>query len=504
MCLVNPMGNFPLNDDWHFAYPVKSLLENGEYRLLSQLPPNIFLHVVWGYLWTWFFGGFSFTCLRFSTLFLSAAGIVFFYQLVKSTLVDRQAALWIALLLLFNPLYFSLSFTFMTDVPFLVYAMGSLLCYWYYLDRNRPVYRIAGLLLALAAFLIRQPGIFIPVCFEGVLWLYRRQSFGRFAGKLVLLIALYLFIEQVFKPWLQTNDNYIPVDQIYFLKLTQPITFVFNLGKYLTLSVFYFGVFLLPWSLYFVKKTLSLKSGKTFLAANMLGGIVLTIVFYQAGFIFPFGKNLLYNLGVGPPLLPDIRTFGAPISWSTALTPLMILGWLSWLNGGNIIAYLMRKEWLAWRSEGEGNLWGSFLIFLFMIYLLAMCVFSFFDRYLLLPYVCLILLILQNREIYFFTNPGKLVVVFLIWFSITATRDYMMWNRLVQQSLTELVAQGVTATDIDGGVANNGWITGDTKNPDAEYMITFHSLEGFQTLKSYEWNSWLTFSRRTIFTLKRE
>jgi hypothetical protein len=65
--LVNPVGDFPLNDDWTYALAVKSILQIGRFALPSSATTNTFAQAYWGALFCLPFG-FSFTALRFSTL----------------------------------------------------------------------------------------------------------------------------------------------------------------------------------------------------------------------------------------------------------------------------------------------------------------------------------------------------------------------------------------------------------------------------------------------------
>src|SRR5438045_5503778 len=76
--LVNPIGDFPLYDDWRYAFGVRAILESGRFELPYPGAPNVFLQAYWGALFC-LPSGFSFTALRFSTLTLGAVGIMAFY-----------------------------------------------------------------------------------------------------------------------------------------------------------------------------------------------------------------------------------------------------------------------------------------------------------------------------------------------------------------------------------------------------------------------------------------
>jgi hypothetical protein len=67
--LVNPVGEFPLFDDWIHASAVKSILASGRFELPYVTAANVFVQAYWGALFCLPFG-FSFTALRISTLTL--------------------------------------------------------------------------------------------------------------------------------------------------------------------------------------------------------------------------------------------------------------------------------------------------------------------------------------------------------------------------------------------------------------------------------------------------
>ena len=80
--LVNPIGDFPINDDYIYAYPVHSLIEKQSFELIGLFSPNIFTQVLWGYLVCLIGGDFSFTLLRCSTLLAAWFGLYFFYKIL--------------------------------------------------------------------------------------------------------------------------------------------------------------------------------------------------------------------------------------------------------------------------------------------------------------------------------------------------------------------------------------------------------------------------------------
>src|SRR5262245_49747022 len=80
--LVNPIGNFPVIDDWAYGWTVKTLLETGRFQLSDWTASNLLSQAIFGTLFCLHFG-FSFTCLRLSTLLLGLIGILVTYALLR-------------------------------------------------------------------------------------------------------------------------------------------------------------------------------------------------------------------------------------------------------------------------------------------------------------------------------------------------------------------------------------------------------------------------------------
>ena len=73
--LINPMGEFPLNDDFSYARSTLNLSEGGILRYDPWLSMTLLAQVLWGTAFCKLFG-FSFTVLRCSTLVLGWVGLV--------------------------------------------------------------------------------------------------------------------------------------------------------------------------------------------------------------------------------------------------------------------------------------------------------------------------------------------------------------------------------------------------------------------------------------------
>jgi len=113
--------------------------------------------ILWGALFSWLFG-FSFAALRLSTLVLAWAGLLALYGTLRELGIRPLLAGLGTLMLWCNPVFFVLSHSFMTDVPFVSGMNAALLCYVRWVKRGCTWDLGLGSVLATLAFLIRQLG----------------------------------------------------------------------------------------------------------------------------------------------------------------------------------------------------------------------------------------------------------------------------------------------------------------------------------------------------------
>lgn len=115
--LVDPRGNFALNDDWAYALMVERFLSTGSIQPTSWTFTPSISHIGVGAAFAEAFG-FSHAVLRCSNLFMGWAGMLGVYVLGRvlgrAPLVAALAAACFG----FNPVHLSLAATYMTDLPF--------------------------------------------------------------------------------------------------------------------------------------------------------------------------------------------------------------------------------------------------------------------------------------------------------------------------------------------------------------------------------------------------
>jgi hypothetical protein len=106
-------------------------------------------------------------------------------------------------------------------------------------------------------------------------------------------------------------------------------------------------------------------------------------------------------------------------------------------------------------------------------------------------------------------SASAVLIASVAAFAVLGTREYLTWNRVRWEALTEL-QKTVSVHDIDGGFEYNGWFHYDPTNKkewfveDNEYMISFSKIRGFKVVKDYGYFSWMPPRIRTLLLLKRD
>jgi 4-amino-4-deoxy-L-arabinose transferase-like glycosyltransferase len=154
-------ANVPFHDDWTYAWSVEHFLKTGQLQVLDWSIHYPFAQILWGALFCLPFG-FSFSALRVSTVVLAWLGALALYGTLRELGRTRSESLIATLVLIVNPVFFVLSFTFMTDVPFVSVSNIAFFFIVRGLHRRRSFELWLGCALGGCAFFIRQIAIAIP------------------------------------------------------------------------------------------------------------------------------------------------------------------------------------------------------------------------------------------------------------------------------------------------------------------------------------------------------
>jgi hypothetical protein len=542
--VVTPGGDFPLNDDWSYGMTVRHLLETGDYRPPLQAYAPLVTNVLWGSIFS-LPGGFSFNALRASTLLASFLGLVGSYVLVRDLQQPRWLALLVALTLCFNPIYFELSYTFMTDVLFTALATWAMVFLSRSLRSASNLQMLTGTALALAGTLSRQLAVCIPLAFAVTVLLNSRltaRTTLRSAIPLISCVGAFL----AFRHWLASSGRMPALLDARTGELLQALTNARHLiGLFLNntfVVLVYLGLFLLPilaLSMCDLFRSYRSKSAALMTVAILimtLGAIMharYDLTFGDASLIpMPIPGNVLISSGVGPLTLRDTFLLhlnhrpDLPAGFWIVVTALGLLGagLLLAMLSLHTLKLMPRLLNRAPNSENDGV--RMFLVLSGVIYLLPLLVTPFpYDRYFVptIPLIAAGIAGLSSRlsepypyDIKLSRLCGLMFLTAFAVFSVSGTRDYLAWNRLRWEALHYLAQTShVGAKDVDGGYEFNGlylydpayrsdpersywWVQRDT------YQIGFGPVPGYATVKEYTYSNWLPPHLQKVVVLRKQ
>jgi 4-amino-4-deoxy-L-arabinose transferase-like glycosyltransferase len=532
LVIVNPLGDFPLNDDWASARTVKHLLETGNYVPSPWMAMSLVTNILWGALFC-LPAGFSFIALRLSTLTIALIGLMGVYWLGKELKLPRSFRITAALTLGFNPMYYTLSSTFMTDVPFTALLTLSALFFVRCLkdNSNRDLY--AGISFALAATFSRQLGIAVPLAFAIVYFFRFGFSYRHvLRGLSPLIICVVALIS--FEHWLFVNGA---LSQNYLNKSSELLSMWKDLRNLLLfesvnsyVALVYLGLFLFPSLALTIPAIWSIHNRQNlniWLAIVIVGGMTVTYYqYYGVDPLLPMIGKLLGGAGMGPLTLRDTFILDVyPLPWLPKLF-WTIVTWLGVFGAILIFAALIffAKQMSADLRFGKTSLETASSLFLLLCtisYLFPLFAHSMGDRY-FLPIIPLLTIAIMNifpkeRVAYerLFRPLGLASLLAFSLFSVSATRDYLTWNRVRWEALNDLTqVEKIDSRDIDGGFEFNGWNFYDAyylEDPDKSwwwvqgdtYLITFSRVSGYSVAKQYIYSHWLPPYTGRILVLKK-
>lgn len=521
MLLTWPVGDFPLDDDWSYAEAVKHWVDTGEYWVSDWPAMTLFTQVIWGGLFVKVFG-FSFYALRISTLVLAVLGLFAFRQMLVRLQLPNYWQLLATLTLVFNPIYFELSLTFMTDVPFLSLIALSLYAYLRAFEADALKWWAAATLGCTLAILLRQPALLLPAAM-GAAAVIARPGWKRLSLALGSTLLVY-FSLQGYIFWQEHTPGGLPAafsKPGKILDMLEPDYLLWKLRSVSGLYLLYIGAMLLP--------VLLLSRWKPKTRAEWifaLGAAALSLI--AVGFSWEQGLlgNTLNHLGLGTIPLPGVHHTGhwaALPQWMALPAKLLgVLGLLLLIGQSSLRLFsLWRQYQQNWRPTAPKLTPSQTFRLGILGFLIPYCFFLLinfvhFDRY-LLPVVLGGLLLLQpvGSPRKWLRRASVILLVAMAGFSIAGTHDYFAWNRARWAALHAAMDSGIPPTQIDGGFEFNGWHrTGPLKPKlpytkswwfiaDDQYAVSFGPFANYQAVAAYPFQRYLPPSTDTVFLLQR-
>ncbi len=496
--IVGVGGDFPLNDDWSYARGVYSWVEEGRLQLHTWPAMTLIAQLGVGALYCEIFG-FSFEVLRWSTLVSSLLCVLIFYLLLRKV-TEVRVALFAALVLHVNALFFSLSFTFMTEVHFLFPLLAACLFFSRYLEARDTISLLLATLFSVYAVLVRQPGILVPLAFGFVLLLQAKTVGRKFIALLPFLVSFGVL--KYYYAWLRVYQPQVHkvggAGELLTSLANKTFSSIQDIGVSLTLLV---TLFVLPMTLLLLP-SIKLDRVKKSLPGFALGiGLLLFLLIY--GRFFPTG-NVIYNLGLGPKLLQGVTMYPNnvyPIIGTVLWDARYYLALASACGVLLLLLISLPFSRSLFRKTGTAHpvlsiKWAMALLGM-GYFVLVMIMSMFFDRYALTLLPCLLVIMIPAR-VRFKTVFSVLAVAALVinaGFSVGATHDYLSWNRARKEAYDHLRgAGGVPAAYIDAGFEWNAWQIAPLdrfSSPvedswwfthEDDFVIAFDHLDGYEKL----------------------
>lgn len=517
--LVNPIGNFPLNDDWAYYQNVYYLAEEGRFFFSDWLAMTLVLQVLWGAFVCKIFG-FSFTVLRLATVLLAVvgtwSGFLFFNKFCKNKTVAYLAAL----LLLINPLYFSLANSFMTEVHFLVAFIPGLYCFTQYLDTNQPgqnKYWWGGMLFSMMATMVRQPGLMLPLAFAMVyLWRHRTAIQVRSLITGVAPLVLTFLLYKLYSYWLLSTQVEMPVyGEIGLLfEALWDGSLPFKVMSRNSDFLFYCGWFLLPLTLYVAKYYWNITTQIQKATAGFLS-LILASSFALKFHLFPMG-NMIGNLWLGPKTLYKEQGHEDLSELMMSEQSWLLMKWIGCLAGILMVFLLM----LALFRHYKEKRWSVLLLLVITFGYYAFLILNpyYIDRYVLI-FIPLFIPILLPRDVSFrvpllWKMGSVLSFVVLLFYSVSGTHDYLSWNRTAWQVSENLENERhISPKKIKGGFEYTCWHDNPTfldeptnlSKDTSTFAVSFEPfLCGWEMESEHPYFSWSFMKNSSIYLHKKQ
>ncbi len=540
--LINPIGDFPLNDDWAYGKTIQTFMLEGVVSSSEWGEAFFLTQMVWGLLFCKIFG-FSFTVLRFSQIIMGIVGVIIFYNILirlsKSTSLVSHATC----MLLFNPVVFQQLNTFQTDIPFAVFSLISFYCLFRYVQDSRWYNYIVGVLFALFAILIKQTGIAIAItyCLCYVLFSPKRyvDYFTSFITTclLIMVVPVYQHLSELSGGFPASNGF---MSSVLFNTIASPdFHDLMRIGYYIINTSLSFGLFVAPFTLvcfmeYRKKAPYLFNNLMPLSIICILGLLIIAVKTYYSGNYLPFSGNIIYDIGLGPIIMTGIDQNILLNVPKLGIIMWLIISFIGFLGFMSMIYLILSLSGMIYSNSYPEyrmlRFTAIYSIVFSIIYITPFLVVNANIRYtnVILPYIILFVVVAIEffRKNNIFLRKAnyrniKLLLAPIIIFGIVGTHDYLSFQRGRWKALNHLTRNESIPIDmIDGGFEFNEWhysekydvwdMTDDIKKKgrfwpvvDDKYIVTVIDIDGYDLHKEFKYRRWLPFGDYSINVLKK-
>lgn len=514
--IVPTMTRIASSDDWPFARAVQTLHDESKLVAPSGTTLTAIGQVAWGDLFAQIFG-FNLGVLRLSTVVVTAMGAVAFYAILRMLGVSRNRSVLGTSLLLFNPLSFVLAFTFLPDPHLTAWVLVALALSMKGLDDAHPRARVTvlGSVAAAFAFLISQQGALIPVALICFLISTRRVWFdgagvrrlGQVAGIPALVIAGYA-------AWLHWFSDGPAQTSVFQGIRDAGWQSGWTATRYLSFFVLmYLGIILLPILVAVAPgwrgqraETASFRTPFGYWLFLGVAGAAITGLFFltSQGRSMPYLARYVGLDGLG---IVDVPGGRAPLITGAEVPQILTI--VAAL--GAIVAGLLISRQLVPEPSPQRAVAGI-VVMVASWQLAGIIVRSFAegqsDR-LLLPMIPLgiALLLWALRDVRVVDAVGWVVLAIVAVGSVAGTRDALVTMDAAWSLATKANASGVVNTNLDAGVAWDGYHAPDAGvgTADLRYIVTTDptAYPDFVVVEQKQVDAWLDDDATTLVLMRR-
>ncbi len=521
--IIDPVGEFMVNDDWAYVRSLESLIQDGSLKTTGHGPlhapggPALITHLLWGLAFVKV-AGFSLTVLRASVLTLGVLASLVVFVMLRRCGASACLSVFGTMTLIFNPLFLSQCFTFMTDITFTSFALVAVFFFHIGAERTNTWIIVLGLAFALAATLTRQFGLVLPVGFVATCFLHPKgKELGRL--KMVVLGLVITVVPwmgyEVFLHWLGSTS--IVEHSMLQNAVTNACSMDWRqytrfLSRHLIVSTLGYVCFL-------ISPILAARYGSFWSARSFRYVVLILTVMLLAyetilllGIVDPplvMNGNVIYDLGIGPIVLKDTYIMGIERSANLPKPVYAIIVYWTLIAAVVFITLVVdavrNPMWID-RSPASSS--RSFLatncLLTALLYMAIVVPLAPYDRYLIFPCALLILWIISSmppREEFELSLaaaiPIAVPLICLVVFSIFGTRDFMEMKRSLAAAHNYVLnVLKANPCEVDGGFEFNGYHCYEKGLPhrkglswwwvDKEkYLITLGALPAYRVMRTF-------------------
>jgi hypothetical protein len=523
--IVQPRGDFPLNDDWAYAHSVQWLLSEGRVRLSDWIAMNLLPQTLGGGLVTALFG-FSFETLRHLTQLVAALTSVAAYAWFRSARLEASDALAATVAVIAFPAWPVLANSYMTDLYGMLFALPSAALFLRALERPARGRLIAATLLAIAGMLQRQVVLVLPIAFAlAWLWANRRWTLRTLAIGIAPLAAV-LAAEIAYQAYLIHGPGVPDAQRFQHGRLYPMILKAFSNedrhGEFVILNALtlcgYLGLFSAGWALWWGWGGMT----RRLRTAVAIGAIAVAVAALAIGWLPPYRLNMVIDAaGIGPFTLYDALMRGTSIDRHPGIL-WRIAGVAAAFGAAALVALFCANVATIRRERRDAPRERVFLLVLIGGYLFPFIAIDYIDRYMLflLPFVFALWARTWPAPRAASSSVRRALAIAwllaVVGLSAAATRDYFAWNRARWDAIRMAEGLGATPETLDGGFEYNGFHRFEKKPragvpgkswwwvKDDQYIVALVPVEGYEEIGAFPVRRWLPRTPPVVRLLRRK